>query len=122
MDELWFFSSLFEKLVIALGYGQYPELMELMQINQMKSVRARQLYDAEITTPAQLAQLSAGIFLSMLVLRPSNSFSLDELHKLMMSKDIEPKMTKKQAETLIRNASNLLQIQLDKIKGENNSD
>ena len=31
-----------------------------MQINQMKAVRARQLYDAEITTPAQLAQLEAG--------------------------------------------------------------
>ena len=33
-----------------------------MQINQMKAVRARQLYDAEITTPAQLAQLEAGFF------------------------------------------------------------
>ena len=63
LDELWFFSSLFEKLVISLGYGQYPELMELMQINQMKAVRARQLYDAEITTPAQLAQLEAGFYL-----------------------------------------------------------
>ena len=36
----------------------------------------------------------------------------------MHSRDITPKMTLKQAETLIRNAANLLQIQLDKIKGE----
>ena len=68
MDELWFFSPLFEKLVISLGYGQYPELMELMQINQMKSIRARQLYDAEVTTPAQLAQMTGGIDIVNIIL------------------------------------------------------
>ena len=87
-----------------------------MQINQMKAVRARQLYDAEITTPAQLAQLEAGFFKSKKAF--SKSLFSAELQSIMHSRDITPKMNLKQAETLIRNAANLLQIQLDKIKGE----
>ena len=86
-----------------------------MQINQMKAVRARQLYDAEITTPAQLAQLEAG-FLTLK--SPFLPLFLAELQSIMHSRDITPKLNLKQAETLIRNAANLLQIQLDKIKGE----
>ena len=64
MEEFWYFSALFDKLVVSLSYSQYPELYDLLQISQLKPPRARLLYDADITTPAAIVGCQKGILSS----------------------------------------------------------
>jgi len=52
IDEFWFFSPFFEKLVHTLSYSQYPELAELLVIPSLPIEKAKLLYEADLTSPA----------------------------------------------------------------------
>ena len=60
IDEFWFFSPLFEKLVHTLSYSQYPELAELLVIPSLPIEKAKLLYEADLTSPALIVDADEG--------------------------------------------------------------
>ena len=60
IDEFWFFSPFFEKLVHKLSYSQYPELAELLVIPSLPVEKAKLLYEADLTSPALIVDADEG--------------------------------------------------------------
>lgn len=96
IDEFWFFSPFFEKLVHKLSYSQYPELAELLVIPSLPIEKAKLLYEADLTSPALIVDADE-----------------DTIRKALQGKH---PISKKQITILKTNAKNIIQVELDKIR------